>query len=362
MQLSFTPTLDSDRLETGLDRLLVPGSVLDADLEERIARLACAFRGYAAGYPLPLWAPGLAIDNEMRGWTEALFPMSRVREVFDLVLRRGCRFPPLLSGSYLHTAATWLDLLHKFRPQLINANPAPFLRQLASDPEQRRRFLFALLLPHHFGGAFDRYPQQSQWLQTWLGDNVGRLKGRIRVLDSACGSGEGTYGAAELVLAAGLGGEGSMVHGSTLEPIELFAAAHAFFPHDPEREREYRARVAPLLDGPGALAMEFYLDEVGSVRRREEYDLILCNGLLGGPLMHQAEELSGAIAALASRLAPGGVLLAADRFHAGWHLRVPATRLCQMMREHGLTPLPVPEGIAAVNPIPTPALPLKGRG
>ena len=349
MRLSFTPTLDREQSEHRLDRLLVPGSILDAELARRIDRVASAFQSYAAGYPLPLWAPGLDIDNEMRGRTEALFPISQVRRVFDLVLRRGCRFPPLLSGSYLHTSATWLDLLHRFRPLLGQADPAPLLRRLAVDPDQRRRFLFALLLPHHFGGAFDRYRQQSQWLEGWLRENLPRLDGRIRALDSACGSGEGSYGLAELVVAAGFDEEGSVVHGSTLEPIELFAAAHAFFPHDQEREREYRARVAPLLTGSHSLSMEFYLDEVGRVAREERYHLILCNGLLGGPMLHEAVELSGAIGALASRLAPGGVLLAADRFHAGWRLRVPVEQFSQMMREHGLTPLAVPEGVAGVS-------------
>jgi len=349
MRLSFTPTLDEERMQRRLDRLLVPGSLLDAELERRIARLARAFRSYAASYPLPLWAPGLVIDNEMRGLTEALLPMSQVRAPFDLLLRRGCRFAPLFSATYLHDAASWLDLLHRFRPQLLRADPAATLLELAVDHERRLRFLFALFLPHHFGGGFDRYPLQSQWIGRWLGENRTRLKGRIRALDSACGSGEGSYGLAELLAAAGFRGEGCAVHGSTLEPIELFAAAHLFFPHDRPREREYRRRAAPLLAGTGGVGMEFYLDDVGSVTRGERYHLVLCNGLLGGPLLHGEGELSRAVGALASRLAPGGVLLAADRFHAGWRLRVPAAKLSALMREHGLTPLQVPEGLAAAK-------------
>jgi len=349
MELSFTPTLEAAEAKRRLDRLLIPGSILDADLASRIDRIACAFQSYAACYPLPLWAPGLIIDNEMRGMTEALFPMSEIRAIFDLVLRRGCQFPPLLSGSYLHSSASWLDLLNKLRPQLGQADPAATLRELALDSEKRRRFLFTLLLPHHFGGAFDRYPQQSQWLELWLKENLGRLNGSIRALDSACGSGEGTYGLAELISAAGFAGKSCLLHGSTLEPIELFAAAQVFFPHDLDREREYRTRVAPLLMMTDPIPMEFYLDEVGAVKRRDQYDLILCNGLLGGPMMHEAGELSGALKALASRLAPGGVLLAADRFHAGWRLRVPTEKLTEMMLEHGLTPRKVPEGIAGAK-------------
>jgi SAM-dependent methyltransferase len=345
MELSFTPTLDPVLTGKRLDRLLFPGALTDPGLIRSIDRLAAAFRSYADSYPLPFWAPGLLLTAEMRGLTEALFPISRVRAVFEHLLKSGCRFPPLLSGSYLHSSASWLDLLNRFRPQLRQADPAAILRELAGDPEKRMRFLFALLLPHHFGGTFDRYPGQSQWLGVWLRDNFGRLEGRIRVLDSACGSGEGTYGLAELMDAAGFGGKECVVHGSTLEPIELFAAAHAFFPHDPDRAGDYRARVAPLLAGTDAVGMEFYLSDVGNAADWNEYHLVLCNGLLGGPLMHEPEELARAIGALAARLLPGGVLLAADRFHAGWRLRVPAEQLRALMRAQGLIPLELPEGI-----------------
>jgi hypothetical protein len=350
MDLYFTPTFEKHEVELRLGRLLVPGSLLDASLERRLVRLADAFRQYAACYPLPLWAPGLVIDNEMRGLTEALFPMTPVRALFDLVLRRGCRFAPMVGGSYLHSSASWVDFLNRFRPRIACADPAATLRRIAMDYERRRTFLFALLLPHHFGGGFDRYPSQSQWVEGWLRENLGRSRVRIRLLDSACGSGEGTYGVAETARRAGVGGD-CTVHGSTLEPVELFAAAHAFFPHDPEREMEYRRRIAPLLERGAGVSMEFYLDEIGSESRREPYHLVLCNGLLGGPLMHDPGELMSGIAALASRLMPGGVLLAADRFHAGWRQMVPAEMLEEMMRQHGLEPFKVLEGVAARKPL-----------
>jgi hypothetical protein len=349
MELSFTPTLEPVETRRRLDRLLVAGPLQSPELTRRIDRLAGEFRSYAASYPLPLWAPGLELTGEMRGLTEALFPISRVRAAFRLLLTEGCHFSPFLEGTYLGSCASWLDLLHRFRPQLCHADPAGTLRELAGDPQKRTRFLFALLLPHHFGGAFDRYPGQSQWLAQWLWGNVGRLGASLRALDSACGSGEGTYGLVELMRDAGFIGKECVVHGSTLEPIELFAAAHGHFPHDPERAAEYRGRVAPLLSGKDAVAMKFYLDEVGTTGGEGNYQLILCNGLLGGPLLHELGELERAVGALASRLAPGGVLLAADRFHAGWRLRVPAERLRSLMREHGLSPLEIDEGVGGIR-------------
>lgn len=354
MELSFLPTLDRAEAAARLDRLLVGGPLRDPRLSRRIERLADAFQGYAGSYPLPLWAPGLVLTAEMRSLTEALFPISEIRRVFDALLRRGCRFPPLLSWTYLYGSASWLDLLQRLSPQVPSADPAVLLRELAQDPERRCAFLFALFLPPHYGGAFDRYPEQSRWLSGWLRENEERLKGRIRALDSACGSGEGTYGLAESVSQAGFEAAGSEVHGSTLEVFELFAAAHARFPHDPKREAEYRLRVAPLLgSGP---ALRFYLDEVGSGAGPGDYDVILCNGLLGGPLLHEPGALRRSVASLAARLRTGGVLLAADRFHAGWKLKVPAEKLRALMRDQGLTLLDVPEGVAgALQPSPFPS-------
>lgn len=346
MQLTFAPTTDAVELQRRLQLLLLPGSLLDAPLARSIDRLARSFARYAASYPLPLWAPGLVTDNEMRGLTEALLPMAEIRPAFDRLLRSGCRFSPLLSGCYLDSSACWIDFLQRLQPPLPLANPAVILSRVAEDDQARQRFLFSLMLPHHFGGGFDRYPLQSQWLSVWLRERVKSFGWGIRILDSACGSGEGTYQVAELLREAGYSGTVCQVHGSTLEEIELFAAAHLYFPHDPQREREYRARTAPLLSAGDVPRLSFYLDRVDSVPEREPYHLVLCNGLLGGPLLHDDAGLDAAFAGLAARLLPGGVLLAADRFHAGWRLRVPVEKLCALMEEHGITPMQVPEGVA----------------
>lgn len=347
MELSFSPTIAADEVEQRLKTLLVCGPLDDPSLDRATARIGAAFRSYAASYPLPLWAPGLAVTQEMRTLSEALFPYRRVKSAFSLLVRKSCRFSPLVRFSALEGSSTWLDLLARTAPLFTCADPASTLRLLAGDERARRSFLFSLFLPRHYGGAFDRYPRQSDWISGWLARNRERLAGSIRALDCACGSGEGGYRLSELIVAAGYAASRSAVHGSTVEPFELFAAAHGYFPHDPKRQEGYRQRTAPLLTAD-APPMEFYLDEVGS-RGRGGYDLILCNGLLGGPLLHEEDTLQEAVAALASRLAPGGVLLAADRFHEGWKLKVPRETLVQALKESGLKPVEVPEGIGGVR-------------
>lgn len=346
MRPAFTPTSDPAEIRRRLDRLLVSGALGDPGLTRRIDRLAARFAGFAESYPLPLWAPGLLPTEEMRSLSEALFPLSEVRPVFWALCRAACRFTPLLQASYLYGSASWLDFLHRFRPRLERADPAHTLARLARDGAFRERFLFALFLPQHFGATFERYPRQTRFLKRWLAGNLGRLGGRIRALDSACGSGEGSYDLARTLLKAGY--REVRLDGTTLEHLELFAAAHAFFPHDPQRARAYRERVAPLLASE-ALTVNFYLEEVAAPSP-ERFEVILCNGLLGGPLLHDAGELAGAVAALAARLAPGGLLLAADRFHDGWRLKVPPERLQALFKGEGLVLREIEEGVAGERP------------
>lgn len=344
----FLPTFDEDLIAARLGLFLVPGPLDLPYLTRRLARLRLDFSRYLENYPQPVWAPGLRVTQEMRSLTEALLPLKTVLPPFRLLLRESCRFPPCIEATGIEAQASWLDLLTRLAPFNESPDPARLLSELAADPKRRRLFLFVLFLPRHFGGGFDRYPAQYRWIAQWLSENRRRLDRGVRVLDSACGSGEGCYGVGELLAQGGFSPKNCAIHGSTLELFELFAAAHGYFPHDLERQREFRSRVAPLLTQWGG-AMEFYAEDLRE-KGRGDYDLVLCNGLLGGPILHREPELARALANLARRLRPGGVLLAADRFHAGWRARVPRETLLLALRRHGLVPLPVPEGIAAQRP------------
>jgi len=348
VNLLFRPSLSSDATGEALSRLVAPGEIRDHCLDRLLDRLGERFRCYCARYSLGLWAPGLRITNEMRAVTELYLPMAEIATVFRRFLSLALRYDPATETTLLRASASWPDFLQRIPLDGLLPDPARLFRRLAQDEEFRIRFLFALFLPRRHGGSFLRYPAQIAFLES-------RLTGRgipvreIRCLDAACGTGEGAYDLAGLMRKLGIPAQSRHIHGCSIEPLEIFAAAHGYFPHDRHRERRFREMTGKLFQDGGTEGMVFFRDDIGQPPFPEEepYDIILCNGLLGGPFIHGEEGLSTALAALVDRLKPGGVLLAADRFHDGWKRKTPPDLLEGLLKERGLVPLAISDGFAA---------------
>jgi SAM-dependent methyltransferase len=220
-----------------------------------------------------------------------------------------------------------------------------------ADEDYRRRFIFANFMPSRYGGGFGRYPGQARFLAGWLDGNRARIAAGVRCLDAGCGSGEGTYELAQLLLDMGFAAASIHVRGATLEPLELFAAAHAFFPHDREREEAFRQRIRPLFACGAAENISFHLEELGCMNSAEGkgYDIILCNGLLGGPFFNEPGGLTETVRRISRRLNPGGILLAASRFHGGWKKLLSDQALREIFRACGLKVMEVAEGVGGVR-------------
>jgi SAM-dependent methyltransferase len=351
LNLRYSPAFDRAAIERNLQTLLVPGTLSGRDMKRHAAKLAERFRSYCACYPYGLWGPGLLVTREMRLLTELYLPMGEIRCAFEHFFAAALRFVPYRGASLIHTSEDWLDFLEQLRTVVRGVDPASLLLKLATDEEFRRRFLFANFLPARYGGAFGRYPLQESFLREWLTENRPRLIGGISCLDAACGSGEGTYELAALLVRCGFSVDSCHVRGTTLEPFELFAAAHGYFPHDLDRQAVYRAHLAVLVASGAERNIVFAREDLRrpSYPEAEKYDVIVCNGLLGGPFIHGPAELQDAVAGLAGRLRGGGILLSASRFHGGWKKAVPADLLRRIWTESGLRPLPVAEGVAGVK-------------
>jgi chemotaxis methyl-accepting protein methylase len=344
-RIFFTPGFDADTCENDLRQLLVPGILTDLNMWRGIDNLARMFSLYVDYYPYGLWAPGLSINGEMRSMSELYLPMAEIARVFDRFFALSLRFQPVKESSILHHSLSWLDFLSKMQHHLNQPDPAKLLLKFSVDEMERRRFIFANFLPASYGGGFRRYPGQHSFLTEWLRENRKRLSAGIRCLDAACGTGEGSYDIALLLMENGFAGKAIRIVAITMEAIELFAAAHAFFPHDPGREKLFRSRIKLLVDYGITEKISFRLERLEEVPSGENnFDVILCNGILGGPFIHDPEKLSIAVRSLARRLAKGGIMLAADRFHQGWKKKVNEETIRREFTACGLRSLPVTEG------------------
>ena len=75
---------------------------------------------------------------------------------------------------------------------------------------------------------------------------------------------------AKLLMACGFCPEELDIYGSTIEPFELFAAAHCFFPHNRQRQDLYRRRTEPLFQNGITERMHFFLEDLLGTRSQLE--------------------------------------------------------------------------------------------
>ena len=348
--ISFCQDLTRNSIADALAGLLRPGDIMDRVLDRYCRELDERFRVFVSTCPVPQWAPGLLVTAEMRLQYEIYLPMYEIRKALSSLCQRACLYEPCFAATSLFSALSWPEAVARLYPLRVPFNPARLLQQLGNCEKLRYAFLAALFIPKSFGGGFGRYPDQSLFLYGWLSGRKERLSGKVAILDAACGSGEGTYGAAEMLLQLGFSTSLSVVEGSTLEPLELVAAAHGWFPHDRLRSVSFREKVRPLLaGGKGAMISFFQEDLRRPVEGQKMYDVILCNGLLGGPLLHEKKALAPVICQLAKRLNQGGIILAADHFHEGWRKRTPPADINNLLAASGLKIMDVGEGVAAVK-------------
>ena len=203
-------------------------------------------------------------------------------------------------------------------------------------------------MPERFyGGGSDRYPAQAHIISEWLRQG-GRQAKRMRCLDAACGDGAAAYSLARLIAGQGCPPDSFEIEGWTLEPLEAWAAAHGRLPHDPTRERLFREETADCCEQGLAAAIRFCCADILHPPEVAPFDLILCNGLLGGPIIHERSALEAAVRNLTGLLAPGGMLLAADHFHGGWKQQCPQQELRALYELHGLMAVEAAEGFAGL--------------
>jgi hypothetical protein len=345
----FKPSLDPGDAAAALARLVLPKP--DPMLfKKSLHDLQRLFDNYSRNCPPACIATGITPTAEQHYQSELWLPLAEIRPCFYRLYRCSLTFPPILSSTVFNNAASWLDIanqLPNFLPS-SSLNPARLLSSLLDDDELRTSFLFWSFMPQRFyGNGSNRYPQQSALIRSrLLGFNVNDRP--LRSLDAACGDGSATYALASIMLEAGLFPEQFSLEGWTLDPLEAWAAAHALFPHAPAHQALLRQNAEQL----SAHATESILFRQADLFEPQDsvqkFDLIICNGLLGGPIINTREEISRIVCNLASMMNKNGLLLAADNFHGGWKQKCPQEVLQALFKQSGLEAFQAGEGIAGI--------------
>jgi hypothetical protein len=310
------------------------------------------FDCYLKNSTAPLPSSNLVVTPEIRYQSELYLPISKVRSCFNLLFSHSLNHKPVFSSTPFHNALSWADLYCSLPPWAqLSPNPARFIEQLLPDPALLEKFIYFAFLPERFNGAgFCRYQAQYQYIAELLVKQVRNR--RIRILDAACGSGEGSWELLSLAYSSGVAHDMIELEGWTLEPLEVFAARNQYLPHLPDRAADYRQFVKPLCESGWDNSVVFKVSDLldFDVKAHDQlFDIVVCNGLIGGPIINHPSQVTKIIHTLLSQLAPEGILLIDNCFHDGWKKRLPTASLMKQLKLFGLNAKQIDNGIAATR-------------
>ena len=258
----------------------------------------------------PWWAPGLVLDAGIRDQHERYLPIRLfLNDLADLsgrVLPHSSWGPRLLRPSGAVCACCAAPAPVPSLPDLWALLPEHLAGQVTIAESALLPLLCALADPPRFGTDFGRYPEQLRGIAKFAAART--ASGPLHVLDLGCGTGQGTREVATTVAEAS--GRGAPVLGVTSEPLEVWMAIHRRLPHDPAREQRLQRYAAA---GP----VHFLAGDATAVPCRGRFDLILANGLVGGPFLRRSHQLAAFFEELVRLVAPGGRVTLANRFHEG---------------------------------------------
>ena len=280
------------------------------------------FRAMAAP---PWWTPDVVITPEMRHQYELYLPIAEfcrnLRALARGILSHPSWTPRVLGQPEECTGRAPRAQTPPSLPDLWARLPAKLAGRVTFEADELLPFFCALADPGSFGTAPRRYPEQLAALRREFAEFA---KSPLRMLDLGCGVGHGTLEAASAAVDCGV--RNLRAIGVTREPLEAWMAANRDLPHDP-------ARTAQLRDYPLDCPVHFIAADLLQAPLSANFDVILCNGVVGERFVNSAAQFSALLAELARLLAPGGIVFLADHFHEGARKRT--ARFARSARENG---------------------------
>lgn len=289
----------------------------------------------------PAWAADVPVTPAQRARSEGWLPISEWLRDLRRLARWQLPSPAWLPAPLrelpepdMHAPAgtPYLSLL-----DLWNDLPPALAGRTTFAAAELLPLLCALADPPRFGTDFGRYPEQLAQLRAWTPPRHAGPR-PCRLLDLGCGTGQGTLEAANTIAAATH--QPVTALGLTREPLEAWMATTRRIPHDPERER----RLQDFQLHPQTTVSFIAGDACRPPLPLAAFDIILANGLVGGPFLHAPADTFAFLHELQRVLAPGGTVFCANHFHdgrascldtftaaarhAGWHLTGTPRDLC----------------------------------
>lgn len=264
------------------------------------------FRRYAF---TPLWAEGVVIDAPVRQAHERYLSVDlfcdELYTVAQYVLPAVSWVPGVLCGPRRRQVRGPRNSTPLSLPDLWAKMPYACAGRLTFRLEEVFPLLCALADPARHGTRAGRYPDQLAGVHGWL---ASRQLRPVHALDIGCGVGHGTFELAGALNESRCAG-GACV-GVTAEPLEVWMATHRQLPHDPRRMAELRTL---------ALTAEaaFVTGTATNVPCDGPFDVIVCNGLVGGDFLGSDKSFRGVLSEFRRLLAAGGRVSLANRFHEG---------------------------------------------
>ena len=243
------------------------------------------WRRYAAP---PWWARDLIITPELRAAYEMWLPIGEFLQSLKTIGRAWlpddtCLPLPLRHDCYLSLSDLWAAL------------PPALEGKLCFSPQELLAFFCALADPPRFGTICGRYNNELALIKALA-------RPTMRILDVACGVGLNTL---EIATASG-----AETIGLTSEWLEVWMASHRRLPHDPVREKDLQRFSRDL-------NVHFQQGRAECFAFEKPFDLIVCNGLVGGRFFHDETQFDAFLDSCRNSLSPKGHILLANHFHEG---------------------------------------------
>ena len=255
-------------------------------------------------------------------WVSGMVVTPAIRQAYEHYLPVGCFLDD------------WIPVLHDFLPdrswlpdimqkRISEMPPVQACMQYASLPDlwqtwpehlaghvgfgmdELLAFACASASPARHGSLGNRYPEQVSLLL----DIEALPDDCLRVIDIGCGTGQGTLGILNVL---SLKARHVIGIGITKEPLEVWMASNQQLPHMQSMPDD--------LSFPDLHPHAECTFSTGDICTRiaiDPADLVICNGLLGGPALHEEHRLLQAARTLASTVKVNGYLLIGNCFHAG---------------------------------------------